>query len=770
MPVNSGAGRFGDAPVRPSELLSSYNIEKRSFPCVDEADDDNDQNEEVLHRVLESIGSLGAFSQTHSDKVMRACDADILGSALMHDGPIRVTDVRTSTNGSSESRGENMDEAEWDSCLTLIRLILGLPESIDRSKTRKSRVPPHVVLRMVIDHSLDLCSDYEDIDILQDERSSLDTAPITVITNKAILLALLGVGSIRIVTSEIQSMLESTTSLSSSSEDAKPKIRWRRALSMAAECIGLFQRLILSPLKRRCDSCNAAADITTLLCRYLAPSVGSILSVVQEGAKAGLCSHSIATTQTELIEAGLVSATTGAARLVNSFQPTSNGSASGIVRSRQLVSDLSLELIRLCIIPLSRLRLDTVLLHPLRRNYDQRSPLGSHEEESDLDDNVDLSVLCCRSSLNSDRTGGMETRWDSVGIAYIAYHILLTRFQENSEVSDILPYMYVVSLQYTFVLLYPHVKTILALGHNGNYDVASDHGLGYAWTGIEMLSFVLSLVESCPMLSDESNNKKRWSPFDRIVEDFEGPLGPAGNVQLLLNVAVIMSNQGGTVVAGLPQPRDQVSKSQILRLIRTLLSCYRPIQHITCIKMLLSRCPYPFLESVLLDLLRPALLVTGVARSSVLGLPVADTAEKTCRILSVEDETLNILHNYLEGMKSHTAAGEQDFSLVRMNDLVEMVEQYTCTASIIRLLYVRRQKFRLLYGEEATATSQDKRFNDAISVIADLNAGLRVFFDCCPSKEYQDDADCNSQNFFQLHLLADALGEVERVVACSADL
>ena len=755
--VNSGAGCFVDASVHPSELLASYNNEKRSFPWVDETDDDNGQDEEALQRVLASIGSLGDFSQTYTDKVMRACDADILGSALMHDGSIKVTDVSTSTNG-SESRGENMDEAEWDSCLTLIRLILGLPESIDRSKTRKSRVPPHVVLRMVIDHSLDLCSDYEDMEVVQneDERSSLDTAPM--------LLALLGVASIRIVSSEIQSMLESTTSLSSSSQDAKPKIRWRRALSMTTECIGLFQRLILSPLKRRCDRCNTAADVTTLHCRYLVPAVMAILSVVQEGAKVGLCSHSTATMQSELIEAGLVSVTTEATRLVNSFQPTS-GSASDIVRSSQLVSDLSLELIRLCIIPLNRLRLDTVLLHPLRQwNYEQRRPLCLHEEEGDLGDNGDLTALFCRSSLNSDRTGGMETRWDSLGIAYMAYHILLARFQEIGEVSDILPYMYVVSLQYTFALLYPHVKMILALGQNDDNDVASDNGLGYVWTGIEMLSFVLSLVESRPIVSDESNGNKRWSSFDRIVEDSEGPLGPAGNVQLLLNIAVVVSNQGGTVVAGLPQPTHQVSKSQILRLIRKLLSCYQPIQHISCIKILLSRCPYPFLESVLLDLLRPALLVTGVARSSV------ESAEKACRTVSIEDETLNIFRIYLEGMKSHTAAGEQDFGLVHVNDLVEMVEQYTCTASIIRLLYVRRQQLRLLDSENTTATPQDKKFNDAVSVLADLNAGLRVFLDFCPSKEYQNDADCNSQNFFQLHLLADALGEVERAVACSADV
>lgn len=738
----------------PSELLASY-IEKRTLPCGDQGGDDggDDQAEEILSQALGSIGRLPDIgSSTHA-----CAAADTLASALMHGGSIRVNDDRTRI-----SPGEETDDREWESCLSLLRHILSFPESItdpSTSSSSRSRVPPHVVLRMVIDHSLDLCEYDESDDYDQEQGSCSTAAPITTITTTAKLLTLLGVASIRLVAREIRCSMLASSSPSSSGHDAKPKvgkgtekIRWRRASSMTMECIGLYQDLILPPLGRGRIESPATIDATALHCRYLAPAVMDMLSVLQEGDQTGHSSNS--KIMSELIQAGLVAATASATRLVNAFQPHGSDDDSSIV------SDLSLELVQSSIIPLSdlSLRLDTVLLHPLRQwEYERRRPADFHEEENDLDYDDFTALVCGSSSVcNSDKTGGMQTYWDSVGIAFMAYHILMARFQGDGK-DILLPY--VVSPQYSFELLYPHVEKILALGQNDDDGVANDSRLGYIWTGIDMLSLVLNSVEH--IRSDELNSDSRLIPFDRIRKDAEGPLGPVGNVQLLLNIAVAVSNQGGSIVE-LTQQGHHISKSQILDLIRKLFSCYPPIQHVTSIGVLLDHCPYPFVESVLLDLLRPALVGTRAACSSGSVQNTGNAAD------SVEDATLKVLYRYIDGMKSHMAQNDtvkKDSGLAMVNDLLEMVEQYTCTASLIRLLFIRRQHLHI--GSESIATtSQNHMLDDAVSVLADLHARMRVILDSAEVTRHQDDTRCN---YFQLHLLADALREAERSAALSLE-
>ena len=103
----------------PSDLLAALVDAKARGEKSDE-----DHSEEVLTTTLSSCGDFaGGFS------------SNILGSALFD--------------------GVEIGDGDWDGCIRLLRLILGLPDSIGDKASKRSEVPPHIVMRTVTDHSLD---------------------------------------------------------------------------------------------------------------------------------------------------------------------------------------------------------------------------------------------------------------------------------------------------------------------------------------------------------------------------------------------------------------------------------------------------------------------------------------------------------------------------------------------------------------------------------------------------------------------------------------
>lgn len=120
-------------------------------------------------------------------------------------------------------------------------------------------------MRTVMDHSLDSFDydggDEENMDTCDPcDRESVSCSACSIDT-KSILLMLLSSASVRLTASDIRQTLASSTD---------SKIRWRRASSVAMECIGLYQRLVLerlggSLLSTSGDTCLALIDATTLL-------------------------------------------------------------------------------------------------------------------------------------------------------------------------------------------------------------------------------------------------------------------------------------------------------------------------------------------------------------------------------------------------------------------------------------------------------------------------------------------------------------------------
>ncbi len=650
----------------PSDLLAALVDAKARGEKSDE-----DHSEEVLTTTLSSCGVLaGGFS------------SNILGSALFD--------------------GVETGDGDWDCCIRLLRLILGLPDSIGDKASKRSEVPPHIVMRTVTDHSLD----YFDCDG-DDEEIVAETGEGVFIDTKSILLVLLSSAAVRLTASDILQTLASST-------DSQIKIRWRRASSVAMECIGLYQRLVLGRLERAQSNGttskgerSALVDAVTLLGTYVAGSINDLLAIFRE-------QHTSAALA-EKIEAGLISATSMTARFVAHQNP---------IQSQQLCLDL----VRCCVAPLGSIQLDVILLKPLRQwEYDHVTSIDNVDDPSEDEDsdgstnarspNEIFAEMVCGNVSSSDNPGGMRTQWDNAGIALLAYHILVDRTMLPSEYSP----------EFHFAMFYPHSGALLHLAQSDDEQLGSETRFAIISKGIELLSLTLDLSNNCAPTNDSI------IPYARLSsDDVTSPLGPVGTVQLLLNTAVALSD---TASGGLnsSNSNSHVSK-KILELIRKLLHCYPSLLHVQSVAILLQRCPFDYLEPVLLDLLRPALLTA------------ADTASTCTKI----EATLDILERKILGeMKSHIGVGDDgDIRLIDIDGLVSRVEQYTCASLLLRLLLIRREGMATSKRHERVGRS---RLDSAVSTLIDFYGGL-----CKILK------DSSNANLFRLHLLDDALGELER--------
>ena len=401
----------------PSDILSAY-VEALASSQEGEATTDEDQAEEVLAATLSSCSDLAnlspigsTMSSTESTRKENHCCSSILGSALFNGVQIEA--------GGDDGDG---DEKEWNASIKVLRLILALPESVVGDEaTKRSNVAPHIVMRIVMDHSLDCCDVEGDDEYHDDESVNNMCGSSCAIDTKTILLMLLGSASVRLTASDIRQTL-------ASSSDSK--IRWRRASSLAMECIGLYQRLVLECLERnshhyRCsrqqlqrrmfsvdqcnhhhqgargnsynEECSALINATTLLSKYVADAIFGLLDVFQE--------HN-STAPVEKIEAGLISATSTTTKFINTALAQHNP-----ILSHQL----SLDLVTSCISPLCKIQLDAILMNPLRQwdygrmaqngDVDDSSYSSDGDEESGADarspDEIFAEMVCGHSSADN---------------------------------------------------------------------------------------------------------------------------------------------------------------------------------------------------------------------------------------------------------------------------------------------------------------------------------------------------------------------------------
>ena len=661
----------------PSEILLLYRQVSRDWDVFD-----HDNAEELLVQTLNSLVLEDLPPTGRAD-----WEKEKAGEVYCNSGSF-ISRIETNVDilGRALSKGAVIEiDAEWDAVMKLVRLII---------TNRVAKPHSACTLRVAMDQSLNSWGD---------EKSRA-------LSTKAILLVLIAVDAVQSAASDCRVALTSKS-------QTKP-IRWRRLSSLAMECGLLFQRNVLFPLTRIAagnTDLEPLVQAGVLFCRYVAPAVLGMICAIREGINA-----KATRIKPVMIESGLVASATILLNLINTT----------MVLESKLASDLTLEICQCAILPLHDICLESVLAHPTRFYTYQLSEMEKKNvNKQDVEigggtiyqaftfdteySREDFMLMGCSLDCSVDYCG-IDTRWDSAGIAFMAYRGLVAR--STLEVDDVVSKAF--SPRQLFALFYPHVEVLLLLGQSDESAFNDETKKMFTWTGLDMLRLVLGAVETKRVRTE------------LVFANVEGPLGAVGLIQLLLNKAIALSDEGASVTC--PSQVVEFTKTNILGQIRELLRCYSPRQHIQSIQCLLARCPFPFLEAVLLDLIRPALILDTTA------LPFAAKSNG----IEIEEQAMVILRPYIDGIQRHIVRGSV---LVEMDHLLDSVEQYTCAASLLRLICLRRKRREDAAGRAAQRSDVDK----AVAVMNEFHSVLEIFLE----------TDLSPQ-FFALNLLHNSLHEL----------
>jgi hypothetical protein len=599
--------------ANPSLLLRSHNQ-------IEDAED-------ILYDLLHSLSHLSSPTKPAGENLLH-WTAGILFQGLPD---FDIDEKRT-----------EQDVFEWKCGLVLLRKLIkffleqdGTGGSVTDSSSDVSCVPPHGLLRCVVDRCLGFRDEQEDG------------------------LTLFNILCILLVSEAIHKCYV----------NALHERRWRRTQSMCMEALALYQTLFLRNIGRDTDpqKLDDFKILSSLYCDFLSPALCDLLEVMEEAIdfEKGPNEH-----KNKAIAAGMVNvASTLSFTIVEAFM---RGSDNEIALGNSLVLDLTKEMLK---IPL--LRQDYIWMHPLRFEYESSRCNFFHEsDESEVETLIEshagqrvlheLSPLLCNScgdlGLDFNALLGMNVQWDERALA-VMIHAAIS--EDTIEYSSLMPRVY--SKPAVFKMVMPHVAVLLNLSQREATDSEQDIGESNSTTvqaiqrqryfdmAITVLKHIFMLKGNeilCTCRGDSHSLAK-------------GVLGPVGAIQLLLNHLVNISSS--TLQNQLPREvgkgmRNDVTCSQqeLILIIRSLISCYSVAIQISSIGLLVKLCPFPFLIPVLLDLLRNP--VSSDEFSDILGVFV-------------------LLQPIIDEMISQKSVDD-------VYKLVENAETYTCVVSLFRLLYL----------------------------------------------------------------------------------
>ncbi len=602
---------------------------------------DPDQDaEDILYELLHSLSNLPCPEEPST--VMFLLTRQVLletAPALGEDEKQGVCCVHTTQK----------DIFEWKCGMILLRKLIGTIDDDDQKDdnqdtTAAERVSPHALLRCVVNRCLGFRDDFEDS------------------------------GGFTMAFKIISTILVSEAIRTSYTKHDGQKRRWRRMQSMCMEAIHLYQTLFLRSMRGGYDyyDSNIRDPVTldefkmasSLYCDYLSPALCNLLGVMDKAVRAGSDRNKPNENKNIMIAAGMVNCVSSLSMYI--AEHTLSEADDDIAASGNcMILDLTAEMLK---VPL--FRPDYIYLHPLRLEY-ENSRSGFHQECDNNDEDVDIesileeramrevSPLLCKNrdelGLDLDSLLGMNVQWNERGLAIMIHSAIA----EDSNVSSFLfPRVY--SKNTEFRLLFPSVSTLLSLSRReapgldqeGNKSGAnrssaiSQHNMKCH----RYLQMAMFLLKRIILMKGDQN---------LCTHGENGVLGPVGSIQLLLNHLVSSHNHGSQDQSS--EIDTRVDATDLVRIIRDLLSCYSiPIQ-VSSIGKLVKLCPFPFLVPMLLDFLRH---------------PVSSNR------FSDFDDVVLILDPFLDQMMAQK-------SVTDVPALTENSEIYTSAVSLFRLLYLK---------------------------------------------------------------------------------
>ncbi|CAJ1967019.1 unnamed protein product [Cylindrotheca closterium] len=212
--------------------------------------------------------------------------------------------------------------------------------------------------------------------------------------------------------------------------------------------------------------------------------------------------------------------------------------------------------------------------------YDDDDDDDDNDDDDD-DDDEDFAthrqdaIWWASQAQRHEHVVGMSTSYDDLGLAVLAYYGWKDRPQ-------------VLTPSYAWKIWFPHVKRLL---------------LSFELSGVVLrqrmrFRFFEQLLKSTPPSSitwESSNTSDTFSPGS-----------PLPIFHLLSNRMLVLRRpdiEDLEVQANLKRQTDQM-----VLWIKTLLYCYQPIDQVDMVQRLVQDCPYPGLQAMFLDTLRPLIL------------------------------------------------------------------------------------------------------------------------------------------------------------------
>eukprot|EP00978_Attheya_sp_CCMP212_P047781 scaffold429439_cov59-Attheya_sp.AAC.3 len=421
----------------------------------------------------------------------------------------------------------------------------------------------------------------------------------------------------------------------------------------------------------------------------------------------------------------------------------------------------------------------------------------------------------------------MNTQWNPFGLALLARFVWTKEQQQQQE--------YHASNnrrppEDCWSVYFPHVAHLLCgpntLNHKDDDDVDDDdvdenvqewqqRKLLYGIKeGLELLESLLVATENGPSTSTTTGSIVVVVPWEHLEDHpmtqttmpmtrastpsladlMAHPLCPVGTVQLILNqVMSSSSTQNKNKNSKNPgeeengSPTTTRSTQYYLQLARSTLARYSPMYQVECLhRALIPNCPFPMLQPLLLDWMRPLGVMADDNHTTSTSTSTSTRAYIVSQVLHPLIQTwmdhenkdahdphtmmTHSIHSNHDETSTTAATTTNRISttkrLAQVDQLMEQMEFHVSTISLVRLFLLQEHDNdnTLRLGSNATAQSYHSMLRALFEFNDVLESQLQMWSSSADAN-HKDATNSNNEsvapsNFFKLYLLQDAIHEL----------
>ncbi|KAL3804227.1 hypothetical protein ACHAW5_011147 [Stephanodiscus triporus] len=647
----------------------------------------------------------------------------------------------------------------WHEGLNLLRTRLHPPDNEEDGGSRSSKsddaIPPHVLLRIVMDSYY--CNDVElelgelsAMDVVDDDDDDVNDRRMFRLPSS--------MGMFYIRTFLISRALECAEGSIPQSERLREAVRWRRLKSMSDDARSLFRRMVfdysakaLNDVRDRTipesselgKKCRVGPNLIITMATFcyanrIFPSMTNLLRALMQNETKSRCqgTHLLQSCYESFREMTTLLALDAA--LINNDRATPSRCAQWILR--RIESQNTDDFFHYCVESQKKMTRNVGL-----EMHFPWSDTGNDFRRNCLSLEEDLLLYPSIGVMQDKSEGPSYAKfYDGMGIALLAYWKLWAQAQpglslSSSEICPLSPYRWTLLFPHVFALLSGWSSSTMADMEASGLSPREDrHHLEIDFTitsmGFDMLRTILMKTPAIrPMACDErsSNPIARWAHSARGLES---------TINMLLSHVVRTSSvelAGGNKSSS--ETAQKYSSLEIMGMTRTLISIFNPEIQVETLSNLCQALKKASLVSVLLprviDFVRPIIMNmcrnTNQYNHGSIALQDMTIMKK---ISSMQDTFLVELHGAFINLESFLPGDIDEF--------MSKTETYSAVFAIIHLQQIWRARVRAtMKGEMTIEVSESfegitRWLDDALSKLHYFDASLTGLINICETSQH----------------------------------